>query len=129
MGPDLDGHATCNFRHRRQQRQPAAPVGNRFVGDACNFALQELLCQFAIRREVQVGEEQLAFAHAGIFGRNRLLDLHDHVSLGPDVVSGVDDLRTRFLIEGIVETGTFARAFLNDDPVAGVSQCANARGS
>ena len=38
-----------------------------------------------IRREMQVSEEQLAFAHARILRRDRLFDFDDHLGAGPDV--------------------------------------------
>ncbi len=37
---DLDRHASRNFRHRRQQRQGPATIGDRFVSDAGDLAIE-----------------------------------------------------------------------------------------
>ena len=40
LRPFLDAHPAGDFAHRREQRQPALVVGQRFVGDARRARLQ-----------------------------------------------------------------------------------------
>ena len=52
----------------------------RLVGDAVDAARQHLLAELLRRREVEVGEQQQVLAHQRELGRDRLLDLDDHVA-------------------------------------------------
>jgi hypothetical protein len=77
---DLHRHAAGDFAHRRQQRQRVA-VDQRLVGEAVRARLQHRVGQLARRREVEVGEQQLALLDQRILGGQRLLHLHDHLGL------------------------------------------------
>jgi hypothetical protein len=75
----LDRQTARHFAHRCQQRQPAAVIGHRFVGDGRAARFQQPVRLLRVGREVQVGEEDLALAQHLPFGGLRLLDLHDHL--------------------------------------------------
>jgi hypothetical protein len=124
---DLHGHPPRHLRHRRQERQRAFPVGDRLVGDAGHFAIQQLARLLAVGREVQVGEEQQPFLHARVLGRDGFLDLDDHVGAGPHVVRALDDRRARALVQRVLEARAVARRALDVDLVARVRQRAHAR--
>src|SRR6476646_3420744 len=78
VSSDLNGHAPRDFGHRREQRQPTSAIRDRFVGNAGDFAFDELVGEFTIRCEVQIGKQQLTIAHSWVFRRDRFLDLDDH---------------------------------------------------
>ena len=82
-----------DLAHRRQQRQTAARIGDRLIGDACRARGDEARRQFGIRREVQVGEERVARAQKRHLGRLRLLDLDDELRLAEDRLRVRDDRR------------------------------------
>ena len=56
---------------------------------------EQLLAELVRGGEVEVREEQLVLAHQRELGRDRLLDLHDHVGAAPDLFARRDDLRAR----------------------------------
>ena len=62
------------------------------VSDARSTTRDQVACLLCIGREVQVGEEHLAGAHAVVLLRDRLLHLQDEVGLGPHVIRGAEDL-------------------------------------
>ncbi len=63
MGADLHRHPAGDLAHRRQQRQAAARVGHGLVGDRDRTRPPDQLSrQPLIRRQVQVGEENLVAA-------------------------------------------------------------------
>ena len=80
----LDRHAAGDFAHRREQRQAAARIGDRLIGDADDAGIEQRLGLLRIGREMEIGEERLAGLHQRDFLRLRLLDLHDHVGFGED---------------------------------------------
>ena len=71
-----------------------------------------------IRGEVQVGEQQLAFAEHLALDRLGFFDLHDHVRGGKDLFGTVQDFGTCGRVVGIRETCTDAGTGLNDDTMA-----------
>ena len=60
MRADLDRHAAGDLAHRREQRQAAARIRHRLVGDAGGAALHQPLGLRAVGGEVEIGEEHLA---------------------------------------------------------------------
>src|SRR6185369_6536901 len=118
-----------DFRHRRQQRQRAASIGDRLVSNARHFAINQLLREGVIRREVEVSEEQLAFTHAWILWRDWLFHFHDHVGGGPNFVSRTDYGRPGALIELVFKAGTRAGVSLNANVMTGIFERAHAGGS
>jgi hypothetical protein len=119
---DLNRHASRHFRHRRQERKRAFLVRDRLVGHARHFAFEQLFGEFEIGREMQVSEEHLAFAHARVFGRNRLFHFHDHLALRPHFVSRFEYLCARAFVQRIFEAGAFARPALHHYLVSGIGQ-------
>ncbi len=89
---------------------------------------EQLLRQFVIRSEMQVSEEQLAFAHARILRRDRLFHFHDHLGAGPNLVSRIDDRRAGAFVKCVFKARTFARARLDHDLVAGIFERAHTGG-
>ena len=67
---------------------------------------------------MQVGEQNLPFAQQTVLGFQRLLDLHDHLSLTENFLSRVDNLRTDCDVALVRETTARARAFLHQNGVA-----------
>ncbi len=60
----LDRHAACNFGHGCKQRQPAARVGHRLVGDRRTARCHQRLGLIGIGRQMQIGEQRLPLASA-----------------------------------------------------------------
>ena len=57
---------------------------------------------------MQIGKEDLTFAHLGIFDGDGLLDLHDHFRALPDLIGGRNNLRASGNIIGIANCRTNA---------------------
>ena len=125
MSADLHGHAPRHFRHRSEQRKRAASIRNGLVSDARDFSFEQLSCQLRLRRKMKISEEQLAFAHARVFGRNRLFHFHNHLAFGPNVVGRIKHGRARALVERVFKTRAFARASFDNDPMPRVRQSAH----
>ena len=92
---DLGGHAAGDLGHRGEQRQRAVRELDRLVGDAHGARADEAHGLLVVGGEVQVGVEDLARAQRRDLDGLRLLDLHDHVGAGEDLLGGVDDLGAR----------------------------------
>jgi hypothetical protein len=88
---------------------------------------EERLRLLRVGREVEIGEEQQPLLHPRVLGLDGLLDLDDHLGIGPHVVGRRDDLGARALVQRVIEARALARAPLHDDPVPGVGQRARAR--
>ena len=58
----LDRKAPSDFAHRCKERQGAACVGHGFIGDGRAFRFDQALGLLGIRREMEIGEKDLAFA-------------------------------------------------------------------
>ena len=71
-------HATGDFAHGLQQRQPAVDL-NRFIGDAGDARFHQRLRQRPVRGQMQIGEQHLPGPEQRIFLGQRLLDLDDQV--------------------------------------------------
>jgi hypothetical protein len=78
VGAGLHRQAAGDFRHRRQQWQAAAGLGDRFIGDADRTALDQIGTLRRIGREMQIGIENLALAQHRALAGLRFLDLDDH---------------------------------------------------
>lgn len=66
-------------------------VSNGLVCDANCAAFEHCVEQFAVRGEVEVGEQNLALADQLVFGFDRLLYLDDHVGYAIDFLDGGQD--------------------------------------
>ena len=87
----LDGEPAGNFRHRRQQRQAAALVGHRLVGDGRHAGCEQPLGLLRVGRQMKIGVEDLPLAQLRPFLWLRLLDLDDHVRPFEDLAGRADD--------------------------------------
>ncbi len=93
LGAFLNRHAPRHFAHRREQRQAAFVVGQRFICHRGDPRIQTRLGQMFVRGEVEVGEHHLALAHERQFFADRLFDLDDHLRLREDLGMVIDKLR------------------------------------
>ena len=92
--PDLRGETACDFAHRGQQRKPHR-AGHRLVSDGGDTAFLQGCGAFRLGGQVQIGEEDLALAHARELFSLGLFDLEDHLGAFPHLVRSRDDLRSR----------------------------------
>jgi hypothetical protein len=74
---DLPGH----LAHRGEQREPPVLVDDGLIGDAGGARLHEALRELRVRREMQVGEQQVVGAEQLHLPRLWLLDAQDQLSL------------------------------------------------
>jgi len=110
---DLDRHLARDLAHGLEQRQAALHLDG-LVRDARDLLVEQRLRELGLGGEVEVREEQLAFAHAIELGRQRLLHLHDHVGALPHVVGGLHDLGADLAVRVVGETGAVPGAFLHE---------------
>src|SRR3989442_60783 len=82
---DLDRHPARDFRHRREQRQSAARFRHRLVGDANGPGGGEIPDLRRVRREVQVGEQDMLLVQLPALLGLRFLDFDDQLRLGANV--------------------------------------------
>jgi len=104
-------------RHGRQQGQAAVGIGHGFIGNRGTAGGQQIACLIWVRREVEVGEQQLAFAQHFAFARLRFLDLNDHVGGGKNLFGGVQNGGTGGDVIGILKARALACAGLYDHRV------------
>ena len=90
----LDGEPPRDLGHRREQRQTAIRRGHRFIGNADRRRwLTRSAGLLGVRRQMQVGEQQLALAQHGALSGQRLLDLDDQLRPFEDRLCTVHDRR------------------------------------
>ena len=117
-GADLDAHAAGNLAHGGEQRKSAHAVADGLVSDAGDFFVEQGVGELAERGEMEVGEEDEAFAEVAILFVGGLLDFDDHVGEAPDVISGADDLGAGSLEVIVGEGGERAGVGLDEHLVA-----------
>ncbi len=117
----LHRHAAGHLAHRREEGQRALRL-ERLVGDGVGAGLHEGFGQLAGRGEVEIGENDLAALDHRPLLRERLLDLHDHVGLRPDVGRVRADLRPSRLKRRVGDAGLDAGVRLDDHLVAAPNQ-------
>ena len=127
LGALLNAHPAGHFAHRREQRQAALVVGQRFVGDARRAAGEHRFGQLAIGGEVEIGEEHLALADQLQFAGLRLLDFHDQVGPGEDLLGPADQLGARPQIIVIRQAGAEAGARFDQHLVPAADELLDAR--
>jgi hypothetical protein len=110
----LNGKAARDFRHWSKQRQPAALVGDGFIRHGGNARFHKPLCLLGVRRQVQIGVENLPVAQLRPFLRLRLLDLHDHVRLRENIGGGLDDFCASGRIRAVIRANAQPRAALDN---------------
>ena len=85
---DLDGEAAGDLGHGGEEGKRAGAVADGLVGDAGDLFSSRASVRSLERGEVEVGEEDEAFAEVLVLLFDGLLDLDDHVGEAPDVVGG-----------------------------------------
>ena len=118
----LRSHAPGDLRHRRQQRKTAVGGLHGLIGDALHLPLCEERRQPRVRGQMQVGEQHLPLPEPFVLLGLRLLDLHDHVGLGEDLVGTGRDARARLDESRIVDRRAHARGSLDEHVVSGGGQ-------
>ena len=124
----LHRHPAGDRAHRRQQRQIARRRLERLVRDAVDAAVEQLLAELVRRGEVEVREQQQVFAHQRELGRDRLLDLHDHVRVPHTSSRGGDDLRARLDVRLVGDRRADAGVLLDEHGVAACVRIATPAG-
>ena len=114
----FDREPARDLAHRRQQRQAAALVGDGLVGHRRAARFEQAVRLLGVRREVQIGEEDLPLAQHLPFARLRLLDLDDHLGRGEDLGRAADDARTGGHVVRIAGADAGTRPRLHDQLVA-----------
>ena len=87
----FDRKPAGDLAHRSEQGKTAVRVGDRLVSDRRTAGFHQTLRLLRIRRQMQIGEQNLAFPQLRPLGRLRLLDLDDHVGRGEDLRGSVND--------------------------------------
>ena len=126
-GAGLGGDLAGDLAHRRQQRQPPARVLDRLVGDAGRAGPAEAAGLLGVRRQVQVGEEQLAGAQHLDLRRLQLLDVEDHLGLARRPSAASATMRRALRLElGVGDRAALAGAGLDQHLVAVLGHFADA---
>ena len=116
-----------HFAHRGEQRQAAARQLHRLVRDRRDAVGHEPFGQRAVGGEVEVGEQDQVLAEVAVLARDRLLDLEQQLSAGPDLRRIVEQRRAGGLVFAIRHRRPVARAALHDDLVPDRDQIVHAR--
>ena len=110
------GQPPGDLAHRLEQRKLPLPVPQGFVGDALRAGLYERVGQLAVCGQVQIRIEDLAPSHAGVFRRERLFDLDEHVALGPHAL-GVGQGCTGLPVFLVGKAAALAQTLLHQHPM------------
>ena len=124
----MDGHASGNLAHRRQERQTAARVGDRLVRDGRRARAHEPLGLRPVGGQVEIREEHLPGTEPRGFDRLRLLDLDDQLRLGEDLLGVLRHARSGGPVRVVGEAAAGAGARLDEDVVAVMGQLTRAAG-
>ena len=111
---DQDGHAPRDLAHRLQQRQPVIDLDG-FIGQCRDSRAHERFRQLTAGGQVQVGEEELARAQEGVFGWQRLFDLHHQLCFFEHGRVVIHQPGAGLLVIGVQISGPSARAALDHD--------------
>ena len=122
VGTGLNGHAPRYFAHRRKQWQASVTVGDRFIGDGNTARIYEALSLLRIRRQMQIGEQDLPGAQHLALHRLRLLDLDDHLRLGEHRLSIVSYTRAGGEVQVVGEADGLTRSALDQHLMAMLNQ-------
>ena len=123
---DLGRQPARDLAHRGQQRQRAVGGLDGLIGDRRGARGQQRVGAGLGGRQMQVGEQRLALAHAAVLGLDRLLDLQQQVGLGPHLFGGVDHLGAGRLEIAIGDGRAVTGAGLDDHLVAATDQLGHA---
>src|SRR6185437_14165193 len=115
-----------HLAHGREQRQPPVTRLHGLVGDADGAGLAQPACELRRRRQVQVGEQDLARREALVLAVERLLHLQHHLGVVPDRVDARDGGAGR-LVLGVFHGAARAGAGLDEHLVPAPAQLDDAR--
>ena len=114
----LDRKPPRHFAHGREQRQPAIGICHRFIGDRGAAGGQQALGLIRIRRQMQIGKEDLALAKLAPLRRLRFLHLHDHVGGGEYFARGIHNGRASRPVDVVARANAEPGAALDHDTMA-----------
>jgi hypothetical protein len=115
VGADLGGHPAGDLAHRGQQRQCPGLELDGLVGDPRHAFVEEGLAHRGVGRQVQVGEEDLAFPQVSELGLLGFLHLADDLAPLPDLGGGGGDLGAGPAVLVVGDGGADASAGLDHD--------------
>ena len=118
LGALLDRHPSGHLAHRDQEREGPVGLPDGFIGDRDGLGLDHRPRQSLVRREVEIGEDDLTRADQRVFRRLRLLDVHDHVGALVYLRRGPGDLGAVGAVGLVVESAADSGAFLDENRVA-----------
>jgi hypothetical protein len=118
----LDRHAARDLTHGGEQGQLSRWQLDRLIGDRYGSGVDARLRQPIVGGEVEVGEEDLAAAHAGPLDLDGLLDLHDHLGASPDFLSAVYESRTGVRVEVIGESAAQPSTLFDHELMPGLCE-------
>src|SRR5262249_7800731 len=119
LGAFLDAHAAGDFAHGREQGQGAVAIADGLVGDGGDAGGEDSVCELAVGGEMEIGEDDLAAAHEGPFGGERLLHLDDEIAAGPDFLGRLDEDGALLLVLLVGDAAALSGAGLEEDLVSG----------
>ena len=108
--------------------KPAVVVAERFVGHRGRPGAEHGFGQRPVGGEVEIGEDDLAGPQLRQLGRLRLLDLHDHLRPGVNLVRAGNDLGPGLLVILVGQPGAEPRAGLDQHLVARPGQFLRSHG-
>ncbi len=123
------GRPPRHLGHGRQQRQTATLVGHRLVGDGHRPRVDQQLGLHRIRRQVQIGKEQLTGAQQFTLLRLGLLHLHYHLGPGEYLSRTRHQFSTGSLVLGIGQPDRLASLLLHQYLVSPGRQLLHSGGS
>jgi hypothetical protein len=122
VGARLGRHPAGNLGHRGEQRERTVLELDGLVGDRGDPSPEQPGGQRRIRRQMQIGEDELAFSQHRHFGRLRLLHLEDHVGLAEHGRSVGKDPGSLPLVLLVVDGRPLAGVVLDDHAVPAVDE-------
>ena len=117
VSADLGRHAPGNAAHGLEQRQRSVCVGDGLVGYGGGAGPHQRARLLRVRRQVQVGEQNLPGREPGAFFQLRFLDLDDHFRCAENLVGVTGDLGAGSGVFRVVEPGACACAGLDQHAV------------
>ena len=118
LGAFLDGEAAGDLGHGGQTGKGAVRFLDGLIRYSFDFALQQGVHLFLVRRQVEVGVEDQSVVEEGIFFFQGLFHLDHHINKVPDIGGVVDQGSTRVYIFVVGEAGADTGSFFHVDMVA-----------
>ena len=113
-GTLLNGHSSCHFTHRHQERETMIAVSHCLVGDTYRSTFYHGLGQLKVACKMEIGEEHLSFANKGILRSNRLLHLNNHLPTSIYILYCREDSCSGRFIFSVRESAPFAGSVLHE---------------